>query len=273
MDYFEEIIIKQKLISELQRFYKENNKVPRQIDMQVKFGYPSYGMYVNHFGSWNKALIEAGLKINQKHQIGTLNGTETCSYCGKRADEIQGFDHWLYPNDIRYCIRHGNSKTGGTPDYVIGNLDINSTVGRGRLGEIIVSKTLGINKEHDCNIINGCNSNIDLYKEEYGKIDVKTSLLNYKYNNWTFSFKAKKEANTYVCIGLVLDKKYIEHVWVVPNEGEIKNTVGITIRNLQNSLSNRKHWEVNAKIYNDAWKEMLVNYTDGKCNTFCKKGE
>ena len=58
---------KEFLISELQRFELENNRSPRMMDMQIKFGYPSSSSYVRQFGSWNNALLKCNLEINQEH--------------------------------------------------------------------------------------------------------------------------------------------------------------------------------------------------------------
>ena len=57
------------LISELQRFIEKNGKNPKQINMQIKFGYPSYATYRDQFGSWNDALTAAGLEVNQYQEI------------------------------------------------------------------------------------------------------------------------------------------------------------------------------------------------------------
>jgi len=50
------------LISELHRFVEENGKNPRLKDMKVSEGYISSWEYLNYFGTWNKALEEAGYK-------------------------------------------------------------------------------------------------------------------------------------------------------------------------------------------------------------------
>ena len=63
---YQKILDEQFLISELQRFVSENNRNPRQIDMFKKNGYPSMNRYLKYFGSWNNALMEAGLEIEKK---------------------------------------------------------------------------------------------------------------------------------------------------------------------------------------------------------------
>ena len=253
------LFTKKFLISEINRFAYENDRIPKQEEMLPKFGFPQYGTYHNYFGSWNNALEEAGYKPNRIQHRPKLDGTETCAYCGKRADEIPNFTNWLYDKDrVRYCKKHYYGKQDGSPHYTKGELDINSNVGRGRSGELLLANVLNINKKYDCNRIS-CGYKFDLYHEKYGKIDVKTSVLNCDYNTWVFMFYAKKEADTYICVGLSDDTKRVEHLWIVPNEGEIRNTSGITIKNTSYSLYNRKRWEVDAKPYNDMWQTMKLD--------------
>ena len=244
----------EELISELHRFYDENGRVPTKLDMTNKNGYPHHNNYINYFKTWNNALETAGYKPNRIQHNPILDGTETCSYCGKRADEILNFKGWCYPNGIRYCRKHGQGS-----DYVIGNLNINSSVGLGRAGEILVIKTLSIEKENDCNRIS-CHYKFDLIHEKYGKIDVKTSLLNDNgYNNWQFSFDPEKNPNNYICIGLSSYRKNVKHVWIVPNEDEIKDLQIFGVKNSHRGLLKRKHLEVNSKQYDNMWKTMKLD--------------
>lgn len=253
-----------KLISELQRFYDENGRVPVALDMQGKFGYPPFKTYARYFGSFNNAKIKAKLDII-KHQAGTLDGIEICSYCGKRADEIDGFTNWYYDkNHIRYCKKHGQA---GLRDYVSGNLDINSEVGLGRVGEILVAKTLEIANEYDCNRIS-CGYSFDMYHKDYGKIDVKTSRLSYEYARWYFNFPNKPEIKTFVCVGLSSDRKIVEHVWVVPNKGKTINKPSLQINNTCRSLLKYSKWKVDIKPYDIVWQQMIINYRIGKCKIF-----
>ena len=254
----------EKLISKLQRFYNETDRVPTAKDMQKKFGYPSVKTFQNYFDSWNNALITAGFEINKRND--RLDGTETCSYCGKRADEIPNFGAWRYTNGIRYCMKHGNNGKGIPPEYVIGNLDINSSTGLGRLGEIIVVKTLKISNDFDCNREN-CNYPIDMYHEKYGKIDVKTALLSDTTNIWLFLFDAKKIADTYICLGLSSNRSNVEHVWVIPNEGEIRNKQTFGVTNSYRGLANRDHWEVDDNPYDDTLQTLDL----GNCKIMVDK--
>lgn len=44
------------LIEELQRFQKENDRIPLYEDMKAYNGYPSNGMYIKEFGYWDNAI-------------------------------------------------------------------------------------------------------------------------------------------------------------------------------------------------------------------------
>jgi len=250
------IYTKEFLISELHRFVAENGRVPTQLDMQAIFGYPSAQAYRSHFGSHNEALEIAGLEINQYHYYPKLDRTETCFHCNKRADEILRFIGWVYLDGVRYCHKHGNSGTGGLPDYVKGELDINSEVGLGRAGEICVIKTLEIGKEYDCNRLS-CKYSIDMYNEEFGKIDVKTCLLSEGYQKrWYFKFPNKPEIKTFICLGLSSDRSDVKYVWIIPNN---TNKRSLSVTNSFDSLFENKHYVVDNKPYNDTWKNMKLD--------------
>lgn len=251
------------LISELHRFVREKGKVPKYGEMSPRNGYPSIGAYRSHFGTHNNALEMAKLPLNQ-YQNCWQDGTEVCCKCGNYLKQGQSWHTKGLPKGEVMCQRcYDNIHT----DYMNGNLDINSSPGRGRAGEILVVKTLGIGKEHDCNLIKWGHK-VDLIHKEYKKIDVKTSLLSDKYNKWAFGFNAKKVVDTYICVGLSLTGKYVRHIWVVPNENEIRNKPNLSIYGTFSSIYDNKHWEVDSKPYSDVWQEMIVNYQNDECEIF-----
>jgi len=51
------------LINEIQRFYKENGRLPHICDISIKNGYPDSNRYYNVFDEWNNVWIEAVLSI------------------------------------------------------------------------------------------------------------------------------------------------------------------------------------------------------------------
>lgn len=54
-----------KLLYYMKQFYKENGRTPTHYDFNNNPNYPSFGTYIERFGSWNNALREAGLWHNR----------------------------------------------------------------------------------------------------------------------------------------------------------------------------------------------------------------
>jgi hypothetical protein len=82
------------LINELRRFYNENGRVPRRDDMKYSNGYITAARFINQFGSFTNALLNAGLQPRTH----LYNGTEACSMCNNSET-----DHWRYINNNRLC--------------------------------------------------------------------------------------------------------------------------------------------------------------------------
>ena len=236
------------LISELHRFVEENGRNPRQIDIQCKFGYPSYVSYQNHFGTWNNALIKAGLEINKINDT-TQNGTEVCDNCGTLKTS-----QWYYKDGWMLCPSCYNN-----PDYKNGNLDYNSTVGFAFLSQRVAAKTLGLDLEYDCNCSQGFKAPYDLYDEKLGYINIKASVLLLN-NIWKFGFKNEHIPDTYILLGFAGDKSDILHVWITDPLDDLtyeKKTITIT-DDIFSGLKRAKPWEVDVEPYNDAYHNMSL---------------
>jgi len=249
------VYTKKFLISELQRFVKENGRNPKVKDFIKNKEYPGFYSYIKYFGSWNNALIEAGLEANQY----SLNGEETCNKCGKNKPKNQG---WCYRNKQRLCQScHQKMST----DYMNGNLEPSSSTGFGFIGQRVVAKTLDLDLKYDCNCSQGFESEYDLYdKEKFGYINVKIATLN-KDNAWQFLLINKRKPDTYIMLGLSIDKSNISHVWITEPEDDLtfddkkfqfKQKISIT--NSERGLRRAKSWEVNAEPYNDAYHNMSL---------------
>ena len=245
------------LISELHRFVSENNRNPRQINMQGKFGYPEFSTYHYRFGSFNIALEIAGLELNQ-YQNHWQDGSETCDNCGKSNIGYR----WSYQNNMRLCekCRHGAK-------YKFNNLSSNSSVGRGFISQRVVAKVLDLELKDDCN----CNVNFghpfDLYdKGKYNYINVKSQMLNI-INNWCFNLSQKEVPDTYIMLGFDRNRKNIIHVWItdavddlVFDEKTEKLKKGICIKDdVFSGLKRAEPWEVDAKPYDDILHSMSLD--------------
>lgn len=83
------------LIEELKRFYKENGRSPTTRD-KLEYGWATFS---TRFGSWNKALISAGLPLNDN-----IYGVKTEGQDGFIYDSISEaiVADWLYDNNVNY---------------------------------------------------------------------------------------------------------------------------------------------------------------------------
>lgn len=241
---------KEFLISELQRFELENGKTPKQLDMQSKFGYPSFMSYINYFGSWNEALVKAGLNINKIHA--QLDGTETCDSCSRLKPKNQS---WHYRNEQRLCRRCYDNR-----DYMNEKLDPNSNIGFGFIGQRVVAKVLNLELKYDCNCSEGFGSEYDLYdKNNYGSINVKAGTLN-EHNYWQFNLKCKQIPDTYIILGFSLYKSDILRVWITDSLDDLTyEKQKISIVNTYRGLLKVEPWEVDCELYNDAYHSMSLD--------------
>ena len=258
------------LISELHRFVKENGRVSTASEMKNKNGYISYQTYVNHFGTWNNALIEAGFELNQ-YQNHWQDGTEVCSYCGKRANEILGFRQWFYADDVGYCNKCGNSN--GIFDYKEGKLNKKSSTAKATISQRVVAKVLNLEMKYDCNCTYGFKHPVDLYhKDKYFYINVKDSALHNssrQSSRWVFILEQEEIPDTYICLGYDEDRKNILKVWItnaiddlVFDGKTMKHKKSLTITNIFDSLNKAEPWEVDSEPYNDMLHKMSQKRKD-----------
>jgi len=76
-------ITKESLIEDLQKFYKENGRIPKYKDFKNKNGeYCGVATYINNFGSWNNALKIAGF-ITYKEIRDKCKLVNYCKNCGE----------------------------------------------------------------------------------------------------------------------------------------------------------------------------------------------
>lgn len=92
---------KNKIIKSIKLYYKEFNVVP----IKKNFNNPTQSVVRKYFGSWNNAIISAGLppRISSHFRIKKDNGqinkrlrfsilirdNFTCQYCGRKAPEVK----------------------------------------------------------------------------------------------------------------------------------------------------------------------------------------
>jgi len=244
------------LLNELKHFYTQTGRSPTQNDFN-DIKYPSVGVYQRRFGSWNNALIKAGLKINSNQR--ELIGNETCFICNEPTTS-----HWYYRDGNYIC----NKCKCGERKYLYGNLNPKSCVGFAVIIEYIVSTTLNDTLWYNGDI-SKFNYKYDMYNSKYGQIDVKCSYINdlIKYPRWSFCirYKYKNQTNklpdNFILVCLNNDKSCIEHIFIIPSDTIfIQNKNNISIRNTQKSLEKYRKFEINSQHFNKILKEL--NLTD-----------
>ena len=247
---------KEFLISELQRFYDENGRVPTSNDMKVKFGYPSTWSYINCFGTYNNGVEAANLPLNQTHECRT--GFETCCECGCYLQKNQNWrTDGLLKGQVMCHSCHQNIRT----DYINGKLNKNSTVASGFISQRVVANVLGLELKDDCNCSISFKYPFDLYDENrYNYINVKGSKLHYIVGQnlyWKFSLEQKEIPDTYVMLGFDKNRKNILKVWITDPLDDLtyeKKTLNITNTNEKSLFA--QPWEVDPKPYNDMLHKM-----------------
>lgn len=130
---------REQLIKKLQEWVNENGRIPKEFDLLHNPKYPSYVTYAKVFGSWDNALITAGIGIRQaKKKYTTKQLIEILQKWGKDNDKIPAikdfdknknlpsfqtytneFGSWgnalteagFKPNDVKTRSRHGEVQT------------------------------------------------------------------------------------------------------------------------------------------------------------------
>lgn len=233
------------LISELQRFYIENTKVPTMKDFQLNKDFPSECTYKLHFGTWNNALRLAGLIPNQIHN--KLIGNECCEICKSNNTPI-----WYYKNNKRICQKCYTDR-----NYFYGVLNVTSSTAIGVITEHVVYKVL--NDCVKCNTRDNFNADYDLISNKYKIINVKSAKLHETNNVWLFTKRINsKIPNNYICLGFDKNRIKILKVWIVPENSALITKHGIFISCSEKGLKRAKQYEVDATLYNEVYQNLDI---------------
>lgn len=107
-------ITKKQIISDIKKFYKKNGRIP------LKKEYSHYKASRLRFGTWNRAIKEAGFEPNPVMFAKKYTANDG-HHCDSLAEKI--IDDWLYARKIRHKINVpyplGNLLTA---DFLIGNV-------------------------------------------------------------------------------------------------------------------------------------------------------
>jgi len=100
---------KEDCINAIQRFYKENGKIPAKRSFPFFIGCPSYDYIRVYFGSWNTAIIEAGFTPN-KYKQGVIRYTK--ELCIKSIQKFyKEFGKIPHKHEFQYNTKYPDEST------------------------------------------------------------------------------------------------------------------------------------------------------------------
>jgi hypothetical protein len=127
---------------------------------------------------------------------------------------------------------------------------------KGRIGEDIVSYTLGVDNQNDAS--NNYSSLYDLVHHHiYGKIEVKTASFDDVHNCWDVTLHIGRNFDTLIilCMGKEKPWRHVEMAYVIPED--CNELYGIRYVGIyDNPKSKWEKFRVNVKPYNDTYHKM-----------------
>lgn len=180
-------------------------------------GYPCWFMDYNDKGDWT--------------------GKYVCHKCYHRYDN-NSTDNLI--KSMRKCRNKGISKYSNT--------------GKGFIGEQIVANVRGLK---NCNIEkDDFNFKFDLHDPEYGRVQVKTHVLNRE--GWSFSNIKLENYDTIILLCMDEYRKNIERVYIIPSVCVVGPT-GITIVKYPSRGFRYEKFRVDERPYNDSYHSMKLD--------------
>lgn len=171
----------------------------------------------------------------------TYQKNKKCNMCGKNKYLVKKY------NDNGYFMGEYICQTCLNSDYRNGNLDPYSSVGKGYISEVLVAKFLKIDTCFDKTGIFNYRS-FDMFEtEEWGRINVKGSKL-IDNNYHLFNISKNIIPDFFFCIGYDTYRKYVERVYIIPNEDYISKLDLLAIPKYGYSkyhifMENEKPWD------------------------------
>lgn len=204
-----------------------------------------------------------------------------CYICGNNKTKLRprGTPYWThYRNDngeliedkfVCYRCQHKiyrelpdsyNEANKLVKDWRTGNLDIDSSAGKGFISETIVVSITG---SSNMNInMNDFRWPYDLEHNYYKRINVK-GYVPY-YGMWIYQTNGKENFDTYFLLGYDENRKNIETVHIVPNKDWVFNLSKITIVRNSSKISKYDLFRIDAKPYSDAYHSLMEFLKDKK---------
>ena len=225
-----------------------------------------------------------------KENIQNLGGIKCCICGGSDTYIYQGVPDWAKHKNERniwdgkwVCSRcdgkerqkrpnSQNSVRKSIQNIRTGELRIDSETGKAIIDQAVVVKVLGAK---DINIeMDKFDHFVDIRHEKYGTVDVKGAALKSQtyidtrgdtliYYRWIFTTRRKVDCNAYICLGYDSERKNIEMVWIIPNEGWVCNLSNIDVYKTFRP-SKYDPFKVDPKTYNDTYKSLMLYLGDRK---------
>lgn len=177
--------------------------------------------------------------------------TERLSICNDKLLEIR-------KRRIKEQQRRQSKKMA---DCRNGNLDPNSSVGKGYITEVLVAKFLGIKTCFDLTD-NFCHPMYDMLEhEKFGKIDVKgSSLLHIRANyGWYVTIRRNKKPDFFFFVGYDKNRKHVKSVYIIPNGNHVNKSHTIWIPNGKHSKWDKfKESEEEVKKWDDLFHTLKL---------------
>lgn len=272
----------EELLGHLQKFYKENGRVPEENDFKNNPKYPSYITIWRYFGGLNNAIKMAGLWEKR------FNSTNTCYRCikdGKTIEESQlhnprrekdkdgnetgewiCINHWSRDYQ-RYNPESQENLIKSLRYNRTNNLDPNSCQAKGNNGEELLCQWKGftnLNKKYD-----KYNTRIDCIDEKTGiYYQAKTSFYDQKHLSWDASTKYIQDSilkgfrfKSLFLFCISKDGSIVVRIYEIP-EKELLVKKGVYISKNPKDSSWYEKYRITdkeeLKIVNNIWKNIIT---------------
>lgn len=266
----------EQLLNYLRRFFEKKGRTPIEEEFVNNPEFPSFGTYQNRFGSWNCAIIKAGLDINFGGNKGNkYKDEEMISSLRKFSKEYRRVpteedltDNPDYPSYITYLRHFGTwnnalKKAGLDRDTLIKKGILKDTRYKGRLFELYILEHFKKESAIDLSGKN-CNSPFDGICPNGMTYDAKSSSFNG--SCWTFGFtnKEHEKIKWYYLGGFDKDYKNLLYILRIPGtfvDNDSYFNIGLNCRYMYN-LENMKEFDITDKFDIEKIKKIIFGEND-----------
>jgi hypothetical protein len=244
------------LLEYLRKFYRETGTTPEARNFNNNPKYPGYSVYQKRFGSWNNAIILAGLQTNcftktkDSELLRLLKQFHNEN--GRPPVQSDFVSNQKYPSFVTYQNRFGSWQKA----LKLVELDVNSIVRKGilettqqkgRLSELYVlehftGQPIDLSGEN-------CKTPIDGICPKGQNYDVNSASLINKSYTFTIHNMHKYEIEWFYLVTFDKGFKKLMYVWRIPGDFIDTNSITIDIDNgYTYNIENMKEFEITDKF-------------------------